>query len=288
MNYLKCAHMRLVANCLALPILIFISAIALNGCAGMFPPPEPVVPPQPVSLRYMVPVLKPVDPAKQDQKQGGVQISLEPYTYTASVNVRREYIDANEIADSVDRQPVNMREMPTGASISPPVVRFKVKVHNGLGHSLHLDGAIVSFRVDGSKVNIDKSRYEQFLGGILTPNDEGEYEIAGPDISTLKDGTTIALFLYDVPTALDAAGIPKKTGNFEFYYKFSLALKEDQFPVVIRRGMVTMQQIQLLIQRGGRNNWIEMPEFAESQAPPPPQQESTIQSTTVHKVFGRK
>jgi hypothetical protein len=70
------------------------------------------------------------------------------------------------------------------------------------------------------------------------PQQEGDYEVSGPDLSVLPDNSTIGLFLYDMVTATDAAGNPTKRTNFEFYYTLSRQQKSQDMPVTVRRVML--------------------------------------------------
>jgi len=192
-------------------IVLAASVITLSGCQTTDPTP----PPSRSTLQYKLPTLTPVDPGKQDQEKDGIRVTIAPYTYTANTVVRKEYrILSPSFSPSSfisvgnrpePQHPAEVKEIPSIA-ITPDTIRLKVKIYNRLERVLRLAGTVVSFQVAGKQANVPKARYEDFLNGIVLPRQEVEYEVGGPDLTDVPDGTTIAFLLYDIVTATDPAG----------------------------------------------------------------------------------
>lgn len=136
-----------------------------------------------------------------------------------------------------NQYPADLIESPY-LQIEPKQVRFKVTINNHLDHVVRMAGTAVAFSVAGKTIALDQSGYSDFLNGIILPQQEGDYEISGPDIFSLPDNATIGLFLYDMVTATDPAGNPTKRTNFEFYYTLSRQDKSQDVPVTVRRVML--------------------------------------------------
>ena len=214
-------------------IVPLIALITLSGC--VLPPPD--APPPPRTISYQLPVFTPVDPDKQSQEEDGVRITVAPYAYATKETVHTEIQPLPTLFAVNNEYPAKLTEVPT-LEVTPKEVRFKVTVYNHLERVVRMGGTAVAFSVAGKTIATDQSGYADFLNGIILPRQEGDYEIAGPDISTLPDNATIGLFLYDMVTATDAAGNPTKRSNFEFYYTLSRQDKTESVPVTVRRVML--------------------------------------------------
>ncbi|HXJ56241.1 MAG TPA: hypothetical protein VNU68_06215 [Verrucomicrobiae bacterium] len=232
-------------------------AACLTACKSINHPP----PDDKLILRYQLPVLTPVEPAKQDQEKDGIRISVAPYSYTSKLTVQKEYRRAPALLILDHQYPADVRKTPAIA-VTPENLRFTIKINNRLERVLRLAGTVVSFQLAGKTVAVNKAGYEDFLNGIILPRQEGEFEVAGPNLSALPDHATIALLLYDIVTATDAAGNPTQRSNFEFFYTFSRENKEQEVFVRINRVMLSQQAAQLLLQRdGGTPQWVSLPEL---------------------------
>jgi hypothetical protein len=214
------------------PVIISITALAVS--AGCEMPVQQTRAPETRTITYQLPVITPVEPAKQDQEKDGIRLSVAPYSYATKQTIHREIELIPTLLVVNNQRPAVMREIPN-FEVQPRELRFKVKINNRLERVLRLAGTVVSFQVAGKTVAVDKARYEEFLNGIILPRQEGEYDIAGPDLSAVPDNSTIALFLYDIVTATDQAGNPTQRSNFEFFYTFSRQSKTQEAPIVARR-----------------------------------------------------
>ncbi len=246
-------------------MLLATSAITLVGCETMETSPAPSAM---TTLPYRLPILTPVEPDKQDQEKDGIRVTVAPYTYTADTVVRKEYRLIPSLIRMNNEQPAEVREIPSIA-ITPDTLRLKVKIYNRLERVLRLADTVVSFQVAGKQTNVPRSRYEDFLNGIVLPRQEAEYEVAGPDLADLPDNATIAFLLYDIVTATDPAGNPTQRSNFEFFYTLSRQDKQQEVSSSVNRITLGDADAQLLRQRsGGSGNllsgpgqWVSMPEL---------------------------
>jgi hypothetical protein len=222
--------------------------------------PKPAAPPQASHISYPLPVITPVDPSKQDQEKDSIRLSVAPATYGPKTGVHKEYRKVDSIVITDNQYPADMREIPY-VFITPNDVRFKVKIYNRLERILRLAGTVVSFQAAGKTISVDKARYDDFLNGIILPRQEGEYEIAGPDLKDVPDNTTIGLFLFDIVTATDGAGNPTQRSNFEFFYTLKREQHDLPTSVITTRVMLSADAAARLAQRGGDGAWVRMPEL---------------------------
>jgi hypothetical protein len=235
-------------------------AVVLVSCETPTTSPRPV---STTTLNYTLPTFTPVEPNKQDQEKDGIRISVAPHSYTTTQTAQREYRRVPSLLILNNQFPAEMRETPH-VEVYPKEVRFKVKIYNQLERVLRLAGSVVSFQVAGKTAAVDpKAHYDQFLAGIILPRQEGEYEIAGPELATLPDNATIALLLYDIVTATDAAGNPTKRSNFEFFYTLSRQSKTQEAPITVKRVFLNPNAAAVLLQReqSSPGHWVVIPEL---------------------------
>jgi len=234
------------------------AGVVLVGCEMMETAPQST---PTTTLRYKLPTLTPVEPDKQDQEKDGIRISVAPYSYTPRTLVQSEYRRMPSILIVNDQYPAEMRETPS-VVVMPEMVGFKVKIYNRLERVLRLAGTVVSFQVAGKMADIPRARYENFLNGIILPRQEAEYELGGPDLAAMPDSATVALLLYDIVTATDAAGNPTQRSNFEFFYTLSRQDKEQEASVKVSRVMLNRGAAALLLQREqSEGQWVSIPEI---------------------------
>lgn len=175
----------------------------------------------------------PGEPAKQTQEDNGVRITVAHYSYEAKRTTFNLVHTVPTLIVVNNHQPGELQEFPR-IDVVPHTLRFKVSVYNRLDRVVRMAGTAVAFQVAGKTVAVDKANYDDFLNGIILPRQEGDFDIAGPEINDLPNHATIGLFLYDVVTATDAAGNPTKRSNFEFYYTLSFQTNVVTAPVVTK------------------------------------------------------
>ena len=228
--------------------------------AGCFTPPPP--PPLARTREYKVPVLTPVEPDKMTVERDGIKIAVTGYPYGTKRTSRKVYRSKYTFIAANDQWPAEVREIP-GFTVQPKDIRFKVKIYNQVDHVLRLAGAVVSFQVAGQTVTVPKASYENFLSGIILPRQEAEYEVGGPNLADLTnpDQAKIALLLYDIVTATDAAGNPTKRSNFEYFYTLAFQSKTEEICEVISPVLLRRPVYDLLVQRSAGSRWVAMPEL---------------------------
>lgn len=211
------------------------------------------------SIPYKLPTLTHVEADKQQQEKEGIRISVAPYSFSAQQKFHNEYRQAPSIIVVNDQYPAQRRKT-VYLEVEPRRVRLKVKINNQLERVLRLAGTVVVFQVAGKTVPIEKAAYENFLGGIILPRQEMEYDIAGPDIGTLPDNAVFAFLLYDIVTATDAAGNPTKRSNFEWIFSFAKEAKTAEVPApTFERVLLNRPAAEELLQKEGQTgNWVRL------------------------------
>lgn len=237
-------------------IAVAAAGFVLAGCETPKSQPPPAQ-----TMEYKLPVLAPVEPDKMTVERDGIKITVTGYPYGTTRTSRKEYRPKAALLVANDQWPAEMREIPA-ITVHPKDIRFKVKIYNQVEHVLRLAGAVVSFQVAGQTMNVPKARYENFLNGIILPRQEAEYEVGGPDLADLAnpDQAKIALLLYDIVTATDAAGNPTKRSNFEYFYTLSSQSKTEEVHEVITPISLSRPAYNLLRQHSS-GGWVVMPEL---------------------------
>jgi len=114
------------------------------------------------------------------------------------------------------------------AAVEPDHLRFMLKVNNKMPRVFRGAGTVVQFNVGGRLQAVDQSAYQQILGAIIPPRQEQQIEIVGPALSSLtSDKGTIGVFLYDVVTNQNEAGVVIEKQNFEWYFDYTLQPQEQ-------------------------------------------------------------
>ncbi len=226
-------------------VFLSLFALAVGGCeitpAGPPPPPPP-----PVVLTTNLPQFTALDESPQKQTKGGITITLTPVTYDSviasveSIHVVGEVMHT-EFGRGGYQQPIRVEDVTTSSklTVKPDTLRFKVAISNGLNRVFRPQGAIVQFNAAGRVIESPVEGYAAFSAVIIPPRGQAEVEVYGPNLSAIDANTTIGLFLYDVPTAVDAAGNITEKQNFEWYFAYSskAVTKEAPPTTTNRRGV---------------------------------------------------
>ena len=198
-------------------------ALGLSGCTTT------AAPARSVTLTCRVPVITPQAETKESQEKGGVEISIAPASYAMAVkqHVTLRQIPPPMVSLTTQRGIYVERTTDSVAEVSPDTLRFVLKVNNKMPRVFHGAGTIVQFNVGGRLQAVDQSGYGNFLGAIIPPRQELQIEIVGPRLSTLpSDHGTIGVFLYDVVTDQNAAGVVTEKQNFEWYFDYTMRTEE--------------------------------------------------------------
>ena len=246
-------NMKIKGLALSLPIAL----LSLNGCV-----PMEEIKQTPTINSFQIPLLTPVEAGKSIQKKGSITMSVAPYKYDIGMETHKEYQRTFGTGMETLGHPLDRRIVST-AVVSPAEVKFKIKINNNLAHVLHLAGAVITFQVGGNVVEVPQTRYSGFSQGILIPGKEAEFDVAGPDVTTIADNATIAFMIYDLATATDDAGTPTKKSTFEFDYTLSHVAKNVQIPAP-KMGHISLTQHGMNILHGcdgGSGGWVPCPAF---------------------------
>ena len=243
--------------------------VVLLGCATVPTAGGPSVTTTPVNFK--MPTIASVDPGKENQERDGVRVIASAMPFRLERVVRTEYRPVRSTLILGNQAPVDRRVISI-PDIQPEQLVFKIRINNRLPRVLRLAGTVVAFQVAGRNVNVPQDRYADFVNGIVLPQQETELELRGPSLLELAgsdlnglagDSATVAVLLFDIVTATDAAGNPTRRSNFEFYYRFTLPMHADQYETTTTRLSVTSELYSMVQQRQGADatRWVAVPEL---------------------------
>jgi hypothetical protein len=205
-------------------IVILLGIGAGPGCV-------PIVAPAPEQFTFAVdvPEVTPLSQTASTQRQGGVSITVASARFDTATHAECSYDFARGLA--VFEGPPPGASLQTDQQFSEtsraivgvnhPTLAFLVTIRNNMARVFRGAGALVEFKVDSHVEAVEKQNYTEFLNALLPPGSESQLTISGPPLTTLRDGTTVGVFLYDVVTAIDGAGNVTKRENFEWYFRVS-------------------------------------------------------------------
>jgi hypothetical protein len=176
-----------------------------------------------------VPSIVPAAQTTETQHHGGVTITVAPTQFDTVGRTKCKYRLPQATLFTI---------APTGASnethrkllevqyhdidVNNRDLAFAVTIRNGMTRVFRGSGALVQFNLDSHVQAVEQSGYLEFLNVLIPPMGEAQVHIAGPALSSLKDGATLGVFLYDVVTAIDNAGTVTHRDNFEWYFRVNL------------------------------------------------------------------
>jgi hypothetical protein len=250
--------------------LITVSALLLTGCQT--PPPPP---PQTTQIRCTIPQINIIQDKvnTETQSKGGLNITVVPALYKAvradKTTVTQAQASIGEqlslVGQNVQNKVFVEQDTIPQLIAEPGRLVFSVKIHNQLNRVFHGQGAVVQFNVDNKLIPFNNTDYKEFSGGIVPPLNDGDLQIKGPPLDTLKEKGTISIFLYDVVTATDVAGNTTEKQNYTWDFSYTMQAVTDTAAVQKVRGpmdvgeyqqkmmQVQMQQ-QMQLQRQAQQN----------------------------------
>jgi hypothetical protein len=247
---------------------IVLSLMTLGSCAALVAPPS--IAPRVTTFASKHPQIVPVDPTKDNQLRDGVRIIVTPMPFQTTRVSTSEFRYQSALV-VLNGGPAERRDR-SEPSYAPDEMRFKIRVSNRLPRVVRLAGTVVAFQLAGRTISVPVERYKEFLTGIILPQQEVILElvgptlkeIVGPDFNKLPgDSATLALLLYDVVTATDAAGTPTRRANFEYYYRFSLVPARDSVVSTSCRLKLSLPAYTWLktTTQADVNRWIKIPHW---------------------------
>ena len=123
-----------------------------------------------------------------------------------------------------------LRQFTPSVSVSPTQIAFALTLVNNLDRVFRSTGAVISLSVDGRTIAFDQSGILELLSVVLVPRAQAQVTIRGPSLQVLQRSGTISLFVYDVVTAVDAAGNPARRENFAWHYTYTLEPQTESVP----------------------------------------------------------
>jgi hypothetical protein len=177
-----------------------------------------------------LPFLEPVENYPQTIGRNGIRVSVEPQFFKIDRGIRTECQQNSQLLVLNDKYSFTVTGVPV-YKITPNKPVFKIRINNNLDRVLRMAGSVVIFQVNNKNVAIEKSAYQDLLGGVILPRQESEFEIAGPDISSIEENSTVSVLLYDVVTKTDAAGNPTERSNFEWFFKYNKLPKTINYAI---------------------------------------------------------
>jgi hypothetical protein len=186
------------------------------------------------SVTYTVPTITTQAETKYLQEKGGLQISMAPATYTATPVDKYTYTPTKPHGGAMIMGPSGHEPQihvdwvkETVMAVSPDRVKFLVKVNNQLPRVFRGAGMVVQFNVGGQLMPVEQQGYRPLTDVIVPPRSEAQVEILGPPTSAVKgEKGIIGIFLYDVVTNQNAAGVVTEKQNFEWYFNYTNETKQ--------------------------------------------------------------
>jgi hypothetical protein len=221
-------------------------------------------PPPPAQLSWRVPTLTATKGTQLTQAKGGISLTVEPFEYTPKIEEAVSFDPQSLGAYRADQQ-VFCKMFTSSVSVVPDQISFTIAIENGLervfrGTGFLGAGAVISLRIDGKRIAFDQSGITELLDVVVLPEEKGQVTIYGPNISTLGESGTIDFLVYDVVTAVDAAGTPTERQNYAWHYDYTVASNSKTVPI---RGELligpTLQQARPV--RPGDADWAVCPRW---------------------------
>lgn len=213
------------------------------------------------------PRIQSVDPTKDNQLRDGVRIIVTPTPFVVERRSASSFRFQTALV-MVGGGPAERRDT-SEPMVTPDELRFKIRISNRLPRVVRLAGTAVAFQLAGRTINVPHERYADFLNGIVLPQQEVTLDLVGPKVSEIVgsqmpgDSATLALLLYDVVTATDAAGTPTKRSNFEFFYRFAMVPTRDSVMQTVCKLKVSLAAYKYLqtVTQNDANRWVRVPEW---------------------------
>ena len=168
-------------------------------------------------------------------------------------------------------------------AVEPANLSFLVTVNNKMPRVFHGAGTVVQFNVGGRVLAVNQSGYANLMGAIVPPQQQQQFTITGPTLAELGAAQgIIGVFLYDVVTGQNAAGVVTEKQNYEWYFDYTLTPRSVELPAPRSEEMYMSQadfqqwQVQRAMQQQQRQYQLYMqqgqPAAPVQYAPPPPVQ----------------
>ena len=95
---------------------------------------------------------------------------------------------------------------------------FEINVNNQSERVFRGQGLVVQYVVDGQSQALDQSYVIGLTQALVLPGQSQNIRIGGASLTGVNDGSTMALYMYDVVVERDPAGTPTRRANFEWFF----------------------------------------------------------------------
>jgi len=205
----------------------------LGGCVAPSGPQTAA----PVTQSCMVPQVKAMPETKASQEKGGIEIAIAVPLFSVEEKIESSIKEVPVSFSDVGRPhrdgstgtncKVVEETKSTSLNVTPKGLKFEITINNKLNRVFRGSGAVVQFNIGGQLVNVEAGKYSALSNAIIPPRNSAKVVIEGPAI---QENTTIGIYIYDIVTAVDAAGNITEKQNYEWFYDYSMNKVEKQVP----------------------------------------------------------
>jgi hypothetical protein len=104
----------------------------------------------------------------------------------------------------------------------PAELKFTVTLNNQMARVFHGGGTVVQFKVGGKLLAVQQAGYSELQNAIVPPRNEQQIVIYGPALSQIPASGTLGVFLYDVVTDQNDAGVVTAKANFQWFFDYKM------------------------------------------------------------------
>ena len=199
------------------------------------------------------------------QVKGGLGISVAPAVYSVKLFRTITYQPAQPpfVAALVGTTAPSVyvrRTVSTVGRVAPGHIKFLLTIDNEMPRVFYGKGTVVQFDVGGRLQPVNQRGYTNLLGAILPPRQQQQITIVGPRLSALTQPSgMIGLFLYDVVTKENEAGVVVEKENFHWYFKYTLEPRTTQASTHLAEGYMPVTRYREVMARQAANNDEQAP-----------------------------
>ena len=229
--------------------IVGMSAFMAIGCI----PAKPKAPPkeEKAAIKIKMPKFAPVKQGTETQEREGVVLQMAAPAFkperstkaTCTLQPSAPFAGMLIINNAEPKHTFEIREEPSLA-VNPRETLFIVKVTNRTPQVLKLEGTVFKLNVNGKEIALNQEGYKAFLTGILTPSEEKEFTVVGPEWASLPESATINFALFGMPVSIDQAGNVAKRGNFDWTFKYTVAEETHEDSVKVYSDDLTAGEAQ--------------------------------------------
>ncbi len=224
---------------------LLLAVLLVLSCASAKKPKEQG-PPKLVTLSGVVPTLEPAEGYAYDLTKEAVTINLTVEEFIHKPVYERSLEEQFELVRVNSEKKYKVTETPHHLMISPDNLTMTLHVVNGLNHVLRLNGSVLSLKIDGKSVAIDNTTVNEFTRAVLTPYEDMDVTLTGPEVEAITNASTVIFSIYDVITAVDEANNPVKRTNFEWVFSVRPQKVSEELPVNVKEQRLSLAQVNSL------------------------------------------